>query len=100
MRVYIAGPYTKGDVAQNVKTAIKAADTLMKMGHTPYCPHLTHFQHMMFPQPYETWLAHDFEWLKLCEAVYRLPGESNGADRECQVAAECGIPVFRYITDF
>lgn len=30
MRVYVSGPYTKGDVAQNVKNAIDAGQTLIK----------------------------------------------------------------------
>lgn len=33
------------------------------------------------------------------DAVIRLPGESEGADRECQVAMVNGIPVFTDITE-
>ena len=29
MKVYIAGPYTKGDVAINVRNAIEAADRVL-----------------------------------------------------------------------
>ena len=53
MKVYIAGPYTKGDVAVNVRNAISAAQTVFEAGHDPYVPHMTHFWHMIFPAPYE-----------------------------------------------
>ena len=43
MRVYIAGAYSKGDVALNVREAIEMADKLVKLGHIPYIPHLPGF---------------------------------------------------------
>ena len=93
-RVYVAGPYTKGDVAINVRTAIEAADTLLHWGYLPHCPHLTHFWHLVCPRPYETWLDYDKAWLRLCDAVVRLPGDSQGADQEVALARELGIPVY------
>jgi hypothetical protein len=93
MRVYIAGPYTKGDVALNVAAAIDAADKLANAGHYPYLPHLTHFWHMLRPRPYREWLKLDAAWIPFCEAVVRLPGESTGADSECAKARLLGIPV-------
>src|SRR5574340_777736 len=94
MRIYIAGPYSKGDVAENVRLACEAATRLAALGHTPFVPHLTHFWHMLFPHPYEFWLQQDAEWLKVCEAVLRLPGESSGADAEVKMAKELGLPVY------
>jgi hypothetical protein len=82
MRVYVAGPYSKGDVVLNVRNAIAAADTLLAAGHTPFIPHLTHLWHLVSPKTYEEWLAIDLDWLKCCDALVRLPGESSGADRE------------------
>lgn len=96
-RVYVAGPYTKGDVAQNVKLAIAAGDRLIGLGFAPFIPHLSHFQHMLYGRPYETWLALDFEWLRACDAVLRLAGDSAGADREVALAIELKIPVFNYV---
>jgi len=93
-KVYIAGPYSKGDVAQNVRRAIEVADILVTHGYTPYIPHLTHFWHMVCPRPYDFWLDYDNEWLKLCDAIYRIPGESSGADKEVKLATQLGIPVF------
>ena len=55
MKIYIAGPYTKGDVAQNVRNAIHAGNLAAHFGHTPFIPHLTHFWHMLCPNEYEFW---------------------------------------------
>ncbi len=93
-RVYIAGPYTVGDVARNVAAAVAVADWMLGRGIVPYVPHLTHFWHMLHPQQYETWIAFDLAWLRQCEAVYRMPGESAGADREVAAALCARLPIF------
>lgn len=93
-RVYVAGPYTKGDVAVNVRRAYEMANRLADLGFAPFVPHATHFWHMLFPRPYEFWLDLDNQFLPCCAAVLRLPGESNGADNEVDLARELGIPVF------
>ena len=100
MKVYIAGPYTKGDVGENVHTAIKVAEQVVNMGHTPFVPHLSHFWHLIRPRPYEFWLDYDLVWLRVCDVVLRYPGESLGADREVRVAEEAGIPVCHGIDEF
>lgn len=94
MKVYIAGPYTKGDVAINVRNAILIADAVYQLGYHPYIPHLTHFWHMLCPKEYEQWLAVDLIWLRECDVVLRVPGESNGADKEVEAALEMGMLVF------
>lgn len=94
MRVYVAGPYSQGDQAANVRAAIDAADKLAAAGHVPYIPHLTHFWHLVTPRPYQWWLDYDAQWLACCDAVLRLPGRSAGADEEVALAAELGIPVY------
>lgn len=99
IRVYVAGPYTKGDVAVNVRNAFAAADELASLGFAPYVPHATHFFHMLFPRPYEFWLKLDNEFLPCCHAVVRLRGESSGADKEIDLAKKLGIPVFLSITE-
>ncbi len=92
--IYVAGPYTLGDVAVNVRNAMMAGIDLMNMGFTPFVPHLSHWMHLLQPKPYEEWMAYDSEWLRKCDAVLRLPGESKGADYECTAAAFLGIPVY------
>jgi hypothetical protein len=91
MKVYIAGPYTHGDVARNVRAAIDAAHAIREAGHTPFLPHLSHFWHMIHPRAYEDWLAMDLEWLPYCEALVYLPGHSPGTNREIARAFTQGI---------
>jgi hypothetical protein len=97
-KIYIAGPYTKNDVAVNVRNAFKAANELADLGFAPFVPHSTHFWHMLFPRPYDFWLELDAEFLPCCDAVLRLPGDSSGADKEVQFATSRGIPVFNDIS--
>jgi hypothetical protein len=99
IKIFISGPYTKGDVAQNVKVAMDMSNDLMNRGFAPYCPHLTHFLHMNNWQPYEKWLALDCVYLVLCDGVLRLPGESLGADKEIALAHKKKIPVFHSLDE-
>lgn len=92
--VYIAGPYTKGDVAKNVRNALEAANKLADLGFAPFVPHLTHFWHLVFPRDYEFWLRLDNTFLPFCDALLRLPGDSHGADEEVALANTKNIPVF------
>jgi hypothetical protein len=99
MYIYVAGPYSKGDVAENVRTAIHQGDYISRLGHYPYIPHFTHFWHMLIPHEYEFWMAQDFKWLERCDAILRLPGESSGADREVEHAKSLGLTVFTSVFD-
>lgn len=94
VKVYIASPYTKGDMAANVRKQLEVANELMSKGFAPYVPLLSHFQDMMFPRPYEDWIKLDLEWVKTCDCLLRLPGESKGADGEVAEAVSLGIPVY------
>ena len=100
MRTYIAGVYSAGDQAVNVRNAILAMNRLMDAGHAPHCPHLTHFAHMLAPRAYEDWIRLALVWVGQCEALVRLPGESPGADREVAEARRLGLPVFEGVDAF
>lgn len=100
MKVYIAGPYTMGDVGANVHYAIRAAAAIRNMGHAVYCPHLMHFWHMVDPRPYEDWLDHCLEFLAVCNVMVRLPGDSKGADVEEARARTLGIPIYKSVGEF
>jgi hypothetical protein len=67
---------------------------LSEYGFIPFIPHLSHFWDKICPRSYQFWCDYGLEWLAVCQAVLRLPGESPGADRECEWAQELGIPVF------
>lgn len=99
MKIYVAGPITKGDQFQNVRRAMNSATALLNLGHSPFVPHLTCMWHMIHPQDYERWLSYDFEWILACDAVLRIDGESLGADREVAFAKEHGLPVYFSIAE-
>lgn len=98
-KVYIAGPYTKGDTEQNVLHAMILSDLLLDLGFHPYCPHLCHYQDQRFPQSYDVWLELVMAYMECCDAVLRFSGESEGADKEVIRATELEIPVFYSVKD-
>lgn len=93
VKVYIASPYTKGDVAVNVKRQIDCAEELMNLGFLTFVPLYFHFQHMAHPRPYDYWTKVDLEWIRVCNVVLRLEGESEGADKEVEFAKSIGVEV-------
>lgn len=98
--VYVAGPYSNPDPVENTHAALAVGDTFMRGGVvTPIVPHLTMTWHLVFPHPYEQWLAYDLEVMRRCDAVYRIVGPSSGADAEVAEAEAMGLPVFHEIAD-
>lgn len=93
MKIFISSPYTKGDQGENVRVQLDAANEIMNLGHFPFVPLLSHFQHIVHPRPYGDWLANDMAWLECCDLLLRLPGESLGADVEVERAKQLGIEV-------
>lgn len=94
IRVYVAGPITKGNTQHNIHAAIKAGDALMAAGFCPFVPHVDCLWDIVSPHTYEEWCDRDNEWLLQCQAVLRIPGESVGADAEVGLAQRSDIPVF------
>ena len=94
MIVYIASPYTGGDLEANVKRQIVAAELLQERGHLCFVPLLSHFWNKISPHPYDYWMAMDLGWLAHCDVLIRLPGESAGADAEVAEAHRRGLRVF------
>ena len=97
IRVYVAGPISKGDVRENVERGIKAGLELLEAGYAPFIPHLSHLadpKALAGSDLYERWLSLDFSWVAACHALLRIPGDSDGADREVAFARANGIPVY------
>jgi hypothetical protein len=93
-KVYVVGPYSKGNSVKNVENAIMIANQLADLGFAPYTPHFTHYWHIKCPRSYEFWSKLHNEFLQYCDAILRIPGESNGADEEIELANKLHIPVF------
>ena len=96
---YVAAPYSKGVIAENVRNAVRAGDELWAAGIYPFIPHLTHLWELISPKDYEEWLRWDFFWLDKCDALLRLPGISPGANREMDRMEANGKPVFYAVKD-
>jgi hypothetical protein len=94
--VYVAGPYTRPDPPVNVRNAVIDADQLNASGLvTAFVPHLTILWQMICPhEDIDYWYSYDMTILRRSDALYRLPGDSTGADAEVKKAESWNIPVF------
>ena len=95
--IYVAGPYSNGDVAVNVANAIKVGMDINDIGDYAVVPHLTHFMHMICPRQYKYWLRLDNLIIPKCDKLVRLPGKSSGADAEVKLAQSLNIPCEEWI---
>jgi len=99
MYIFIAAPYERPDPCFNVRKAVLIAEELIKKGHVPFIPHLCHLWHLVSPHERKYYLDYDFKWLKNCDALFRVPGESQGADQEVIEAREWGMTVYERMED-
>ena len=98
--VYVAGPITHGNQFANVHRAILAGHQLRRAGIVPIVPHLSALFEIAFGEhSYEEWMAEDFAFIAVCHALLRLPGKSEGADREVVEARRLELPVFLDIAE-
>lgn len=114
--IYIAGPITKGNLANNINRATDAFVALVKAGFAPICPHWSAFSTrarvseetgLTFAVasahgcglPFTEWLAVDFALVTASAAVLRLPGESLGAEMETKLAIAQSKPVFKSVEE-
>jgi len=102
MKIYIAGPYSDPVPVtrqQNVDRAMDAGIAMIRLGHTPYIPHLSHYlaqrQENLGQKeiPYLEWIALDLEWLLCCDALLLL-APSHGSGIEVLVAKAKGLPIY------
>ena len=108
MFILIAGPYRSGTnddpklMEQNLKNLEAMALPLFRKGHVPLIGEwlaLPLIQMAGSERPGdEAWneiqypVAHRL--LDKCDAVFRIAGESKGADNDVKIAREKGIPVY------
>lgn len=94
--VYIAAPYSSNPV-HNTQIAVREAERIEELFNVAvFIPHLSMLWDLLSPAPVDTWYARDNHFLERCDALYRLPGLSTGADAEVAYAKKLEIPVFYY----
>lgn len=107
--VYISSPYSQGIPANNVRFQCTIFDQLLGEGRViPVAPLWSHFQHLLYPQAYETWLQYDLALIDRMDACLRLAATepwlnyeqwiSAGAEREVARFKELNRPVFYNLT--
>jgi len=94
--VYIAGPYTNPDPVVNTRTAVAMGLNIHDAtGVGVIVPHLSLLAHAMYPNSVDYWYKFDLAQLANCTALYRIAGDSIGADDEEKYALNRGIPIFK-----
>lgn len=94
MRIYIASPYTPGDIEENVQKQIRVWHQLTDEGHTAYAPLLLYYCDLYRRRPYNDYLNHCLSMLPFFAMLLRLPGVSKGADIELKIAKELDKFIF------
>ncbi len=105
LSVYIAGPVSHGQpqsqidlsnpvVVERLEKALSVGSSIISHGLWPYIPHLTIAWNHYQPHAQEYWLELDRFWLSRCDALLRLPGDSDGADAEVAEAERLALPIF------
>ncbi len=103
---YVAGPYTGRDwleVDAHINVAREASAWLARNGVGYYCPHLNsaHFDVIVPEVPIGWWYEMDYQFVHACGAMLVLPGyeKSFGTQREIDLAATRGMPIFYWCDD-
>ncbi len=113
MLILIAGPYRSGTnddptlIQQNLDNLEAMALPIFRKGHVPMIGEwvalpLLHLAGSKKPGD-EIWneiqypVAHRL--LEKCDAVLRIPGDSNGADQDVAIAKKMGIPVYYHLDE-
>lgn len=92
LRVYVAGPISS-DVFEGIHRGISWGRRMFIDGLAPYVPHFDALWYLPEGQ-WNAYLELDLEYVSVSDVVFRLKGESRGADKECAIAKELGIPVY------
>ena len=101
--IYVAGAYRGGSynaTFENIMAARRVAQQLWYKGWAVICPHTNSiFMDEKDGGSPEIFLPGDLEIISRCDALLRLDGASNGADKEVKRARELNIPVYYSIEE-
>lgn len=95
---YLAGPITSDPHGHMAEAAQISASLTAMYGVELFTPQASVALEEIHARKPDEWLRLDGCIIARCDFLYRLPGVSNGADAEVQLAREVGIPVF-FTTD-
>jgi len=84
--VYISCPMRLGNWTKNVRTAARVQCDLMRKGYSVINPIGSWLTDIVEPLDFETWINNDYGLIDVSDAIIRIPGESEGADLECDYA--------------
>ena len=98
--VYVAGPYSAGNMrgtVLNIRKAELVSEELWKQGYTVFCPHMNS-RLLDGIIPHDEWYKRDLVILKRCDVVVLLPGWqfSKGTRIEKEFAEKHNIPVVEW----
>lgn len=94
LKVYLAGPISKGDRGHNLAQFISWHEYLMTAGFAVFNPGLSMLLPWAADKSHSQWMEADIPFVLQSDLVVRLPGESVGADQEVAEAMKAGIPVY------
>jgi hypothetical protein len=113
LMILIAGPYRSGTndepdrLAANLATLESVSWPIFQAGHVPMIGEWVALPVMRAggsagvgdPISEEVLYPTAVRLLQHCDAVFRLPGNSTGADQDVRVATERGLPVYYRLED-
>lgn len=108
LKVYVSGPISNGGSRTDEASidswchlAASAAQELIEKGFAVLWPHGTVWMERLtgIKNHHGVWIENDLPWVLSADAVLRIPGDSTGADAECEAARNAGIPVFRSVPE-
>ena len=101
-RAYIAGPITSsGSLHENIHNGIKVGEMSRDLGIHPFIPHLYDFTKIVTGKDidWEKMLQMDENFIRVCDLIIALPGDSKGKEREIAFAKARGIPTIRLMSN-
>ena len=95
--LYLAAPYSSAPVL-NTNRAIRVAQVIYDEWKDwfPVVPHLSMLSDLVTPADADYWYVYTLDQMLTCDAIVRLPGESQGADYEEIVADQHEIHFVDY----
>jgi hypothetical protein len=109
MRVYVAGPYSAGDIItslNHMRKGMRASAEILLAGHEPFCPWVDfHFQLMLREGEdlkVEDYYRYSIAWLEVSDVMIVLDGwnKSKGTLTEMKRARKLEIPIYHGVGAF